>query len=346
MAMPRPLESATYQLGHAVGYDPDANLDELFEEFIEDSASFINARTEVTYRRDYERFQRWLVDEAIAVSAAALDRPVLVRYIRYLEARPNLKPGHGRRERLSRHTLHTYLRPIRTFARYLVENGRLPRDPLWGARSPMPRPGPRISKAATEDDVACLDRGTRGRDPVVLRDRVLFLLALDDGCRTSEIVNLRMGDIHLDDLYWEIHRAKGDASRVVPFSRETAAAIKRYLRLARPALTGVAAQSVGSHELVIVGRGGRPLTANGAYQAISRAFRRGGGSGPMGLHRLRHLFARHSQEAGGDARIVQDILGHSDAKTTRGYAGSSSVVKRKAIHAAVSPIRLLSRRGR
>lgn len=347
MAMPRPNEAATYSPGHALGYDPGADLDALFEDFIDASVSIINDNTEKTYRTDYRRFRAWLVDNAMPVTTAALEKPVLVRYVTFLRERPNLKPGRRNRQKLSTKTLNTYLRPIRTFARYLVAEGRLPRDPLWGPRSPMPQAGPRESKAPTAIEVAALDVGTQGSEPLRLRDRVLFLLALDDGSRLSEILRLRIGDLHLDEGYLAIPRAKGDKPRVVPISREVVAVIRRYLRLGRTALTGLRPEFVGPEDVLIVGRVGRPLTPSGAYQAVDAAFARGGGDHPMGPNVLRHLFSSHTQEAGGDPRVVQDILGHSDPKTTRGYAGQTSLARRQAVHAQVTPIRTyLPRRRR
>jgi integrase/recombinase XerD len=347
MAMPRPNEAATYNPWHATGYDPDADLDELFEEFIEESAvSHISANTETTYRTDYQRFRNWLVETGTPLTASALERRVLTRYITFLKQRPNLKPGPLRRTRLSEHSLNSYLRPIRTFIRYLVADHRFPNDTLWGARSPMPRPGPRLSKAPSRDQVACLDRGTQGNEPLRLRDRVLFLIALDDGPRPGEIVNLPIGAVSLDGAYVEIHGAKGDKSRVFPISRETVVTIRRYLRRARPVLTGVAATDVSEDARLIVAANGSPLTTNGAYQAISRAFQRGGGSGHMGLYRYRHLFASHTQNAGGDSRAIQDILGHSDPKTTRGYAGQTSLERRRAVHAEVTPLATYLKKGR
>jgi site-specific recombinase XerD len=348
MAMPRPDESATYQPWHATAYRPEADLAELFEEFIEDSISFINQRSEANYRRAFGQFVAWLADNDLTVTADALDRRTLTRYIHYLEQRPNLKPGRLGRSGLSRHSIHTYLRPIRTFARYLVADGRLPRDPLWGARSPLPRPGTRIAKPASAADVAFLDAGTQGSDALALRDRVLFLLGLDDGPRTGELCRLLIGHLRLDEAYYEVHEGKGDSSRLVPISREVIAALRRYLRLARPKLTGVSAELVRPDDVLIVGNRGKPMTPNGVYQAIDRAYQRGGGSGPMGLHRLRHLFASHSQEQGADARATQDILGHEDGETTRGYAGVTSLKRKQAVHAAITPIRayLAKRRRR
>jgi site-specific recombinase XerD len=150
---------------------------------------------------------------------------------------------------------------------------------------------------------------------------------------------LLVGHLHLDEAYYEVHEGKGDSSRLVPISREVVVALRRYLRLSRPKLTGIATDQVRPSDVLIVGKLGKPMTPNGVYQAIDRAYQRGGGDGPMGLHRLRHLFASHSQEQDADPRAIQDIVGHEDGETTRGYAGVTSLKRKKAVHATITPIR-------
>ena len=67
---------------------------------------------------------------------------------------------------------------------------------------------------------------------------------------------------------------------------------------------------------LLVGRTGERLTENGLYQAVRRAYRRGGGKGSLGLHAFHGLFAAHTQDEGVDQRVTQDNMGHEDARVT------------------------------
>lgn len=144
-------ESRDYRAGHADAYDAAAPLEPLFVEFLEDSAAVINARTEFKYRADFARFTEWLSGEDIPATLAALERRVLNKYVAWLKSRP---APTGRNGTLSNHTIDSYFRTLRTFARYLVGDGRFPRDPFYGPRAPRPHLGQRIQRAAAAADVA------------------------------------------------------------------------------------------------------------------------------------------------------------------------------------------------
>jgi integrase len=78
---------------------------------------------------------------------------------------------------------------------------------------------------------------------------------------------------------------------------------------------------------------------------MGRAYRRGGGSGRFGLHRLRHLWGTTAAEEGMHPRISQEIMGQQDEKSQRIYQHPSAAVV-KAEHAKITPIRGIKRARR
>ena len=122
-------------------------------------------------------------------------------------------------------------------------------------------------------------------------------------------------------------------------------ALRRYLRWGRPKLTGFALMTLRGAPL-LVSRSGRRLTENGLYQAVSRAYRRGGGEGSLGLHAFRRLFAAHTQDEGVDQRITQDNMGHEDARVTKLYAGVTRIDTARSALSGKTPLTLLPTRGR
>lgn len=336
-------ESRDYRPGHADAYDAAAALEPLFIEFLEDSAAVINARTEFKYRADFARFSQWLSLEGIPATLAALERRVLNKYVAWLKSRP---APTGRNGTLSNHTIDSYIRTLRTFARYLVGDGRFPRDPFYGPRAPRPHLGQRIQRAAAADDVALLERGTAGTEPLSLRDRAVLTIVLDAGLRTGEFIRLNLEDVALDGGYLEIHESKWNNSRVVPIGKPVVVALRRYLRWGRPKLTGIALDDAPAADPLLVGRTGVRLTENGLYQAVRRAYRRGGGKGSLGLHAFRRLFAAHTQDEGVDQRVTQDNMGHEDARVTKLYAGATRITTARAALSGKTPLTLMRTRGR
>lgn len=81
------------------------------------------------------------------------------------------------------------------------------------------------------------------------------------------------------------------------------------------------------------------------YQAVRRAYRRGGGGGSLGLHAFRRLFAAHTQAEGVDQRVTQDNMGHEDARVTKLYAGATRVDTARAALTGKTLLALLRLRG-
>jgi len=326
-------------------FDPDRQLDELFAEFLDGSASIINDRTESNYRYDWTQFTGWLEVSDLPLTLGSVTKPNLVAFIAHLQRRPK-KKGTGT---LSSHSVHHYARVVRTFIRWCVGEGLYPVDPLAGGRrGVMPRLGPRLLKVAKKTDLERLLDGcdsTKGRTRVEQalrdRDRLIIALGADTGMRTGELCELQVGEIDHLDGWVMIHKSKWDRERRAPISRETMVAIRAYLRRTRPFLAHMPADAVADHDVLIVSRSGEALTPGGLYQALGRAYRRGGGTGRFGLHRLRHLFGTTGVERGMPSRISQAIMGHEDEKSQHAYQHpSDEAIKRE--HAKMTPLRDLS----
>jgi site-specific recombinase XerD len=325
-------------------YDPALDLDVLFEDFLADSASIINDRTERNYRYDFRYFRAWLEETDLAATLGSISKENLVAYIAWLQRRPKQK-GAGT---LSSHSVHHYARVVRTFVRWLVAEDLFPSDPFAGGqRGVMPKLGPRLLKTAKRGDVDTLltGAGKAGRNRLETagrgRDEAMIWLVTDTGIRTSEAVRLDLGDLDLEDGWIHVAKSKWDRERRVPISRETVAVLRRYLRRDRPVLTVVRHDETRPEEPLVVGRTGERLTAQGLYQAMDRTYRRGGGTGRFGLHRLRHHWGTTAAERGMHPLVSQRIMGHEDEKSQRVYQHPSDDVL-KDEHRRVTPIRDIS----
>lgn len=338
----------TIPLTRASRFEPNLPLDGLWEDFCAGSASVITDLTETVYRYDWGLFRAWLTEIDVAPILGSLTKQRFVDYIAYLQRRPKRK-GSGT---LSSHSVGHYVRVLRTFVRWLVTEHLYPDDPFAGGpRGIMPRLGPRILKVGRQADLDILLDGSEvvGRTPLERavrgRDEFIVWLDADTGIRTADVTGLRIADIDLADGWATIRKGKWDRQRRVPLSRETVAALRVYLRRHRPILAGIRPQDVRPDDRLILSASGRPLTPNGLYQAMSRAYRRGGGTGRFGLHRLRHLFGTTAAEGGMHPRISQELMGHEDEKSQRIYQHPSAGVVRNE-HAKITPIRSIRRARR
>lgn len=203
-----------------------------------------------------------------------------------------------------------HLSAVRGFARFLVRERVLDRDPC--ALVERPRVGRRLPKVLSIEDIQALldapEQGTfRG-----LRDRAMLHVMYAAGLRVTELVRLKLGDIERRKGLVIAH-GKGDKRRLVPLGEPALEAIDAYLeaRAAHPRAASTAA-------LFLSPRGGA-LTRQAVWKLLGGYARAAGVLKPSSPHKLRHSFATHLLEGGADIRSVQALLGHADVSTTEVY---------------------------
>jgi integrase/recombinase XerD len=147
------------------------------------------------------------------------------------------------------------------------------------------------------------------------RDRAMLELLYATGCRVSEVSNLKLPDLHLDQRYCLAH-GKGSKDRLTPLGDAAAAAIGEYLSHERPRL---AKGSGAAAAWVLLSRGGKRLRREAIWQLVKRYAARAGVSPEVSPHTLRHSFATHLLAGGADLRQVQELLGHASIATTQIY---------------------------
>jgi integrase/recombinase XerD len=147
-----------------------------------------------------------------------------------------------------------------------------------------------------------------------LRDRALIEVLYATGLRVSELVDLRLQDLHLEEGYLTA-TGKGRKQRIVPVGDTAAHWVLKYLRDGRSKLL----RDRPSAKLFVNARGGGALTRIGFWKILRGYARQVGLSRQVSPHVLRHSFATHLLERGADLRAIQLMLGHSDLSTTQIY---------------------------
>lgn len=139
------------------------------------------------------------------------------------------------------------------------------------------------------------------------KHRLLVALAYGAGLRVSEIINLRVADVLLDELTLHIKEAKGKKDRITVISEKLKNDLQSFLA------------GKQNHESVFASERGGKLSERTAQKAFERALRKAGINKPATFHSLRHSFATHLLENGVDVRYVQELLGHANIRTTQLY---------------------------
>lgn len=155
----------------------------------------------------------------------------------------------------------------------------------------------------------CLTEDT----PFELRNKTMIELAYSSGLRVSELINLKIGNLHLQSGFIEIY-GKGNKERIVPVGGEAIDLINKYLETARLLYI-----NNKSKDYVFLTRNGTNMTRQMFFDIIKEKAKLAGITKDVSPHKLRHSFASHLLERGIDLRLIQELLGHESISTTEIY---------------------------
>jgi integrase/recombinase XerD len=148
--------------------------------------------------------------------------------------------------------------------------------------------------------------------PRGLRDKALISVLYATGLRVSELISLKLSNLHLQDGYLTCV-GKGDKERIVPIGQDATGWVNRYLSEARPRLAR------STSPWLFVNARGTPLSRVGFWKLLKAYGIKAGITRNISPHVLRHSFATHLLDRGADLRAIQMMLGHADLSTTQIY---------------------------
>lgn len=204
----------------------------------------------------------------------------------------------------------SYYTALRTFFRFLVEEGALDDSPLERLKPPIHRDD-QIQPFTPEQVQALFAAARKTRHPK--RDELIVFLLLDTGMRVSELCGISVSDVDLSSRRVTV-TGKGNKKRSLPYAVRTSRALWAYLKERErgpseplfPADSGT--------------RTGERLTRSGVLQLIERLGKVAGvQSARCSPHTFRHTFAISFLRAGGSIYVLQELMGHSTLSMVKRY---------------------------
>ena len=203
------------------------------------------------------------------------------------------------------------LSSFRRFFRYLLREGVIAEDPT--TQIAMPKIGRTLPQSLTEEEVEALLAAPVVSDPLGHRDRAMLELLYATGVRVSELINLKLSQVNLNQGVLRII-GKGDRERLIPLGDEAQDWVKKFIDGPRVKIL----LKRQTEYLFPTGRGDR-MTRQAFWHIIKRYAKKAGIGKKLSPHTVRHAFATHLLNNGADLRVVQLLLGHSDVSTTQIY---------------------------
>jgi integrase/recombinase XerD len=201
---------------------------------------------------------------------------------------------------------------IKAFYKYLLMEDLIKEDPTQLLEAPkIRRKLPDVlSFAEIESIIAQVKAGT----PEGQRNRAILETMYSCGLRVSEVINLKISQLHFDAGFIRVI-GKGNKERLVPIGRDAVKYINLYMNEIRVHVP----VKKGQEDTLFLNRRGSGLSRVMIFLVIKELTAAAGIQKQVSPHTFRHSFATHLVEGGADLRAVQEMLGHESITTTEIY---------------------------
>jgi len=251
------------------------------------------------YLNDVLKLEKYFIEIGMDISPINVSYPDLKAFLAW----------YGTNNKNTR-TQSRVLSGIRAFFRFLLIEGEIEENPASLIESP--KIGLKLPEVLSVTEIDRIIDEIDLSKPEGHRNKAIIETLYGCGLRVSELVNLRLTDIHYNEEY-VIITGKGNKQRLVPISKKALKEIDIY-KQDRNRLPVIKDQNI-----LFLNRRGSHLTRAMIFTIIKDLAAKAGIRKNISPHTFRHSFATHMIEAGADLRAVQEMLGHESILTTEIY---------------------------
>jgi integrase/recombinase XerD len=201
---------------------------------------------------------------------------------------------------------------LRAFYNYLSEEKIITDNPTLLLESPKLRT--RLPDTLEVEDIDSLISAIDLSTPEGERNKAILETLFSCGLRVSELVNLRISDLHLDISFIRV-KGKGNKERLVPIGAHAAKLINGYMLHIRNRIQ----VKPGNEDILFLNRRGSKLSRVMVFLIIRQLAQKIELKKNISPHTFRHSFATFLIDGGADLRAVQEMLGHESITTTEIY---------------------------
>ncbi|NLC54677.1 MAG: tyrosine recombinase [Erysipelothrix sp.] len=270
------------------------------------------------YKRDIKRFIDFLLSETVN-DLKDVDNLLVRTYI------TKLRLGELSEIKLGDSTLSRNLSSLRSFYYYLIEFHNFEDNPFL--RVKQIKQDKNLPDFLYYNEIEQLLESIEVKDFFSLRNRLMFEMMYGCGLRVSEVVDMTLESINLEERYIKV-LGKGSKERIVPFHYGIQTLLQDYLNQRK-------VKKIGNNWLFVNNRNNQ-LTSRGVQYILDKVVLNSGLNKNIHPHMLRHSFATHLLDNGADIKVVQELLGHTNLSTTQIYT-HVSVDKLKEIYNLAHP---------
>jgi len=280
----------------------------IFSEYYEAFHIYLTAHRRMSpntvdaYLRDIRHF--FLFIEKVGIGALnKIGMPILQKFLAHLK----------RERQLSYRSIARKIASIRSFCVFLEEQHGILIDL---SQFITPKQRQTIPHIVNQKVMRTFLASGKSNENKGLRDQCILYLLYATGMRVSEVVNLTLSDVHLDEKLIKVF-GKGAKERLVPITLEVTKLLENFITVVRPQLIKTTSFSAEYLFPVVHKKAIKHLTRQHVWQVVKKLSKQCGIN--LSPHKLRHSMATHLLQEGADLRSIQVILGHEHLTTTQIY---------------------------
>lgn len=202
---------------------------------------------------------------------------------------------------------------VRAFYKFLLMTDQIETDP--GELLVSPKIGVHLPEVLSVEEIDMLIAAIRLDTREGQRNRAIIEVLYSCGLRVSELCNLRLSDLFLDDGFIKV-KGKGSKERLVPISPKAVKELRLYF-LDRN--TWIIPLEYQDYVFITIRRSIKNIGRIMVFHIIKTLAEKAGITKEISPHTLRHSFATHLLEGGANLRTIQAMLGHESIATTEIY---------------------------
>ena len=262
----------------------------------------LSKNTILSYKRDLDKYYDFLNKKNIR-KVENITTQDIEEYLKYLN-----------NNKYSITSIARKLTTIKNFHKYLFQRNIIKKDISESIERPKSiKTLPKIMTVEEVDKLLEIECKT----VFDYRNKAMLELLYATGLRISELLNLKIGDIDLENCVVRCV-GKGSKERIVPIGEYVLFYINKYLQYRDGLLKNK------KSDYLFLNRSGTPLSRFSFFKILKKLLREKNIKKDISPHTLRHSFATHMLEYGADLRTIQELLGHSDIATTKIYTHISN----------------------
>ena len=199
---------------------------------------------------------------------------------------------------------------LKSFYKYLKINKIVKVNPMDQINNPKTKKAlPKVLSEEEINDLLDIELKTN----FDYRNKAMLELMYSSGLRVSELINLNVNDIDLENDTVKIF-GKGSKERIIPLNDFAKEALREYIMVHRKELF-----KHGENNYLFLNNHGNKMTRQGFFKILKKIAQEKNIKTDFSPHTLRHSFATHLLKYGADLRSIQELLGHSDISSTQIY---------------------------